>query len=190
MNTSVVLLQNQTYGSSLGRPESNRRTTRHSSLCSFRLLIMGDQNMQSTRVRVQAGMVAVVAGLVAVCAATGSRASAQDTYQYEQAENWAQIPEGAKWGTTSAVDINSKGTVYALQRSEPAQGDGLQIPHLAAPVVGRWTVRERARPPRRPSGQGLGDRPRLHQVLVQPRSKVLSRSAGRAWPATTTLPTR
>ena len=77
--------------------------------------------MQSTRVRVQAGMVAVVAGLVAVCAATGSRASAQDTYQYEQAENWAQIPEGAKWGTMTAVDVDAEGTVYALQRGEPAK---------------------------------------------------------------------
>ena len=40
---------------------------------------------------------------------------------YQRVDNWAQLPAGTKWGTMSAVDIDSAGTVYALQRSEPAK---------------------------------------------------------------------
>ena len=98
--------------------------------------------MQSTRVKVQAGLVTVVAGLAAVGATTGSWVSAQATYQYELAENWAQIPEGAKWGTMTAVDVDAEGTVYALQRGEPAK-IGLRLPGQVPAVVGRGAVRSR-----------------------------------------------
>ena len=40
---------------------------------------------------------------------------------YQQVENWAQLPAGTKWAMMSAVDIDSKGTVYVLQRGAPAK---------------------------------------------------------------------
>src|SRR5262245_56274420 len=40
---------------------------------------------------------------------------------YQVVENWAQLPPGTKWETTSAVDIDSKGNVYVFQRGEPSK---------------------------------------------------------------------
>ncbi len=40
---------------------------------------------------------------------------------YQQVENWAQLPAGTKWAMMTAVDIDSKGTIYALQRGAPAK---------------------------------------------------------------------
>jgi hypothetical protein len=40
---------------------------------------------------------------------------------YRPADNWAQFPPGATWQTMTAVDIDSKGVVYVLQRGEPSQ---------------------------------------------------------------------
>jgi DNA-binding beta-propeller fold protein YncE len=41
--------------------------------------------------------------------------------RYEAVENWAQLPPGTKWETTSAVDIDSKGNVFVFQRGEPSK---------------------------------------------------------------------
>jgi len=40
---------------------------------------------------------------------------------YQTVDNWAQLPPGTKWETTSAVDIDSKGNVYVFQRGEPSK---------------------------------------------------------------------
>jgi DNA-binding beta-propeller fold protein YncE len=40
---------------------------------------------------------------------------------YRVAENWAQLPAGAKWAAMTGVDIDSKGTIYVLQRGAPAK---------------------------------------------------------------------
>jgi hypothetical protein len=41
--------------------------------------------------------------------------------KYQLVENWAQLPPGMQWGVMSAVDIDSHGTIYAFNRSEPGQ---------------------------------------------------------------------
>src|ERR1700732_303410 len=43
---------------------------------------------------------------------------------YQQVENWAQLPQGMQWGVMSAVDIDSHGTIYAFKRSEPGEKAG------------------------------------------------------------------
>ena len=40
---------------------------------------------------------------------------------YHAVENWAQLPAGAKWATMTAVDIDSKGTIYVFQRGAPSK---------------------------------------------------------------------
>jgi peptidylamidoglycolate lyase len=40
---------------------------------------------------------------------------------YQPVENWAQLPAGTKWAMMTAVDIDSHGTIYVLQRGEPAK---------------------------------------------------------------------
>ena len=40
---------------------------------------------------------------------------------YRLVENWAHLPDGTKWAMMTAVDIDSHGTVYVLQRGVPAQ---------------------------------------------------------------------
>jgi DNA-binding beta-propeller fold protein YncE len=65
----------------------------------------------------------VVANLVMVFAAatlliSGVRAA---ELTFRPADNWAQFPPGATWQTMTAVDIDSKGVVYVLQRGEPSK---------------------------------------------------------------------
>ena len=40
---------------------------------------------------------------------------------------WPQLPDGVKWGAMSAVAIDSKGTVYALQRENADRGDQSRV---------------------------------------------------------------
>jgi sugar lactone lactonase YvrE len=44
--------------------------------------------------------------------------------KYQLVENWAQLPQGMRWGVMSAVDVDSHGTIYAFKRSEPGQKAG------------------------------------------------------------------
>jgi streptogramin lyase len=44
---------------------------------------------------------------------------ADDSYSYQLVENWAQLPAGTQWGVMSAVDVDAKGNIYVLQRSDP-----------------------------------------------------------------------
>jgi peptidylamidoglycolate lyase len=50
---------------------------------------------------------------------------------YQEAANWAQFPAHVKWGLMTAVDIDSHGTIYALQRS-----DGGKV--LVFDSAGKW----------------------------------------------------
>jgi len=61
----------------------------------------------------------VVALSYAATASVTSLRAADATYQ--PVENWAQLPAGTKWQTMSAVDVDSKGTVYVFQRGEPSK---------------------------------------------------------------------
>jgi peptidylamidoglycolate lyase len=49
-----------------------------------------------------------------VAVATPARAA---ELRYHAVENWAQLPAGTKWGTMTAVDIDSHGAIYVLQRT-------------------------------------------------------------------------
>jgi sugar lactone lactonase YvrE len=60
-------------------------------------------------------------GLFVVMSPEAVRELTAAAVTYQLVDNWAQLPAGTKWGTMSAVDIDSKGTVYALQRAEPAK---------------------------------------------------------------------
>ena len=40
-------------------------------------------------------------------------------YQYELIENWAKLPPGETFGTTSAVATDSRDRVYVFQRKDP-----------------------------------------------------------------------
>jgi streptogramin lyase len=40
---------------------------------------------------------------------------------YQLVENWAQLPDGTHWAMMTAVDIDSHGTIYVLQRGVPAK---------------------------------------------------------------------
>lgn len=63
----------------------------------------------------------VATGLaVAFLAAPLQGAFGQAVRTYEEVTNWAQLPPGTTWQQMSGVDIDSKGDVYALQRT-PSQ---------------------------------------------------------------------
>jgi len=59
------------------------------------------------------------ASLAALLAAPAHAADATPSYQ--PVENWGQLPAGPKWATMTAVDIDSKGTVWAFQRGDPSK---------------------------------------------------------------------
>ena len=61
--------------------------------------------------------------LVLIPAAAGTAAvqAADAPYQYQEVKNWAQLPEDAKGAVMTAVDIDSHGTIYVLQRGAPAR---------------------------------------------------------------------
>jgi hypothetical protein len=66
---------------------------------------------------------ALVTALAVVATIRPSRVRAADG-NYQLVENWAQLPQGMQWGVMSAVDIDSKGTIYAFKRSEPGEKAG------------------------------------------------------------------
>lgn len=71
-------------------------------------------------------VLAVAMALMALAAASGIHPlnvrGADEKYQL--VENWAQLPAGMQWGVMSAVDIDSRGTIYAFKRSEAGQKAG------------------------------------------------------------------
>lgn len=61
---------------------------------------------------------AVSASLAAACVIAPADASpAPRARVYEQVANWAQLPQGTTWQDMMAVDIDSNGDIYALQRT-------------------------------------------------------------------------
>lgn len=65
----------------------------------------------------------VTVGFMALAAAAtiyGAHVRAAGT-TYQLVEPWAQLPSGTKWQTMTAVDIDSKGTVYVFQRGDPSK---------------------------------------------------------------------
>ena len=71
--------------------------------------------------RARTAMLMVVIGLFAALATGESKGRSTTELTYTLAANWAQLPPGTTWGRMTAVDVDSKGTVYVLQRSEPSK---------------------------------------------------------------------
>lgn len=69
-------------------------------------------------IRLFTGLLFVAFGLLP---AVSFGQSDQATLSYQQVAAWAQLPPGVKWGRMTAVDVDSKGTVYVLQRSDPSK---------------------------------------------------------------------
>lgn len=68
------------------------------------------------------GIIAKGAAVVAAIAtfapmAPHQVAVAQALRTYQEVTNWAQLPDGTTWQDTMAVDIDSNGDIYALQRT-------------------------------------------------------------------------
>lgn len=60
--------------------------------------------------------------LTLMTASRGSTAAVEAApITYQLVENWAQLPTGTKWAMMTAVDIDSHGTLYVLQRGEPSK---------------------------------------------------------------------
>ena len=61
---------------------------------------------------------ALLVVVVAIAAAQTVNLRAAES-NYKLIENWAQLPEGMKWGSMSAVDVDYRnGTVYVFERGE------------------------------------------------------------------------
>jgi peptidylamidoglycolate lyase len=63
---------------------------------------------------------AVFLGLAVALLLPWQARAAGDSYQYQQVENWAQLPADAKWGVMVGVGIDAKGNIYALQKDDEA----------------------------------------------------------------------
>lgn len=60
-------------------------------------------------------LAATFASLAIVIAVLGSVSPAQEN-PYKPVDNWAQLPAGRTWGSTSAVDIDPKGNIWVADR--------------------------------------------------------------------------
>lgn len=68
--------------------------------------------LHSNRVRLT-----LVAGLTAMFAAADSNPASNDLPNpYRTMTNWAQLPDGRKWGSTAGVDIGPDGNIWAYDR--------------------------------------------------------------------------
>src|ERR1700676_5482323 len=57
--------------------------------------------------------------LVMIGVTIGASLLAQDNSQpnpYRTVENWAKLPEGRTWGSTSAVDVDRNGNIWVGER--------------------------------------------------------------------------
>jgi streptogramin lyase len=58
----------------------------------------------------------LAAAIVATITMLGAQAHAQLPNPYRAVENWAKLPDGRKWGSTSAVDIDRDGNIWVAER--------------------------------------------------------------------------
>ena len=74
---------------------------------------------------------ALVAGIVAAIAISGADAQAPLPNPYRAVENWAKLPAGRVWGSTSAVDVDRDGNIWVAERCGANTCAGSNI----APIV-------------------------------------------------------
>lgn len=99
---------------------------------------------------------------VTVLNATGphveSVRAAENTLQYQLVPKWAQIPGDGNWGTMSAVSIDTDGTIYVLQRTDPGGPDSAV---MAFDPQGRFL-----------RSWGKGEFPSAHGLRVGPNHTI------------------
>ena len=74
-----------------------------------------------------------VALLLAAC--SGGSVPREEAPRAEVDADWAQVPDGTVWGEVSAVDIDSHGHVFVLQRASRAWQEPFPAEPIAEPVV-------------------------------------------------------
>ena len=84
--------------------------------------------------------------------------AADNNLQYQLAPKWAQPPGDGNWGTMSAVDVDTDGTIYVLQRSDPG---GPESAIMAFNPQGKFL-----------RGWGKGEFPSAHGLRVGPNHTV------------------
>ena len=98
-----------------------------------------------------------IAVLVALAlAACSGQTKPEDAPRAEVDGNWAEIPEGVAWGEVSAVDTDSHGHIFVLQRAgrdwkEPFPSDPIEEPVVFmfarnGKLLGRWGAGETVMP--------------------------------------------
>ncbi len=107
------------------------------------------------------------AGSICALAACSEPAPGDPLPRVELEEGWAQIPEDATWGEVSAVDIDSHGHIFVLQRGARAWQEPFPTDPIVEPVVymfgadgallGRW---------------GAGETVMPHGLSVDPQDRV------------------
>src|SRR3990172_6110951 len=49
---------------------------------------------------------------------------------YQTVENWAKMPEGRKWGSTSAVEVDRNGNIWVAERCGANSCAGSNLPSI------------------------------------------------------------
>src|SRR5712675_675961 len=62
--------------------------------------------------RMRHGFAAIVAAITLL----GAQAHAQLPNPYRAVEDWAKLPDGRSWGSTSAVDVDRDGNIWVAER--------------------------------------------------------------------------
>lgn len=74
----------------------------------------------ANRMRQAAAVLAAAALLSGAAAGRSAGPQLRAAGRYQAVPNWATLPPGTTWGVMSWVDVDSRGNVYAFQRSEPS----------------------------------------------------------------------
>ena len=104
---------------------------------------------------VRAGLIVIATLALAACSGAGGRPR-EDAPSANVSADWAQIPEGTVWGEVSAIDTDSHGHIFVLQRAGRVWEEPFPSDPIAEPVVfmfarngkllGRWGAGEMVMP--------------------------------------------
>ncbi len=104
---------------------------------------------------VRAGLTVIATLALAACSGAGG-GPREDAPSANVSADWAQIPEGTAWGEVSAIDTDSHGHIFVLQRAGRVWEEPFPSDPIAEPVVfmfarngkllGRWGAGEMVMP--------------------------------------------
>lgn len=106
-----------------------------------------------------------VALLLAAC--SGGSVPREEAPRAEVDADWAQVPDGTVWGEVSAVDIDSHGHVFVLQRASRVWQEPFPTEPIAEPVVFMF-----ARDGKLLASWGAGETVMPHGLSVDDEDKV------------------